>query len=114
MELPAETLHEAFWDVEDVAEFEAGWKAAVQARVDGIRNGTGDWSELKEVLAELDQLEAELADEALDDPDEDADLAEHEQEWAAEIERRVNEIRDGTAKTYAAEDVVAALRLRFG
>ncbi|HLM69393.1 MAG TPA: addiction module protein [Longimicrobium sp.] len=114
MELPAETLHEEFWEVENAADFEAGWEAAIQARVDGIRNGTGEWSGLKEVLAELDQLQTELADEDLDDSEEDVDPAEHEQAWATEIERRVNEIRDGTAKTYAAEDVIAALRLHFG
>ena len=114
MELPAETLHEEFWETEDVAEFEAGWNAAIQARVDGIRNATGEWSGLKEVLAELDRLETELADEDPDDSEDDVDAAEHEQAWAAEIERRVAEVRAGTAKTYAAEDVVAALRLRFG
>jgi hypothetical protein len=114
MELPAEMTHEDFWEVEDVAEFKAGWETAIQARVDGIRNGTGHWPELKELLAEQDRRVESLASELYEEDDEDGDPAEVEVAWAEEIQRRVEEIRAGTAKTYAAEDVFAALRLRFG
>lgn len=91
---------------------EAAFAEAVERRLAGIRNGTSHWPELEEVLAELDRCEAELMDDA-DDADED-DPAEVEAAWALEIQRRVDEIRSGQAKTYAAEDVIAAMRLRFG
>lgn len=91
--------------------FEAAWAEAIERRVAGIRNGTGHWPELEEVLAELDRCEADPADEG-DDGDDDP--AKVEAAWAAEIQRRVDEIRSGEAQTYAAEDVIAALRLRFG
>lgn len=114
MESSVEMLHEHLQDEECLAELEAAWRASIQARVDGIRSGTGNWRELKEVLAELDRIQAELVEEDPDDGAEDDDPVEVEAAWAAEIERRVNEIRNGTAKTYAAEDVIAAMRLRFG
>ncbi len=110
MQLPVEML-DAVSD-EDPAEVEAAFTEAVERRVKDIRNGTGHWPELEEVLAELEQCEAELMDDA-DDAD-DEDPAEVEAAWALEIERRVDEIRSGEAKTYAAEDVIAAMRLRFG
>jgi hypothetical protein len=101
---------------EDPAEVEAAWAEEIRQRVEGIRNGTGEWYDLKEVLAEMDRFEAELEAEDLDDADddEDEDPAEVEAAWAAEIQRRVEEIRSGSVKTHAAEDVIAALRLRFG
>lgn len=98
---------------EDPAEFAAAWDEAIQRRIEGIRNGTGHWPELEEVLAELDRCEAEFMDDS-DDEDDDDDPAEVEAAWASEIQRRVEEIRSGTAKTYPAEDVIAAMRLRFG
>lgn len=110
MQLPVEML-DAVSD-EDPANVEAELAEAIERRADGIRNGTGHWPELEEVLAELDLCEAELMDDA-DDAD-DEDPAEVEAAWALEIQRRVDEIRSGKAKTYAAEDVIAAMRLRFG
>ena len=47
-------------------------------------------------------------DEFGDDP------AEVEAMWAEEIKRRVDEIRDGTAETYALEDVLAEMEERYG
>ncbi|HYW13923.1 MAG TPA: addiction module protein [Longimicrobium sp.] len=96
---------------EDAADVAAALRTAIERRVDGIRNGTGHWPELEEVLAELDLCEAELVDDADDNGDDDP--AEAEAAWAAEIQLRVDEIRSGKTKTYAAEDVIAAMRLRF-
>lgn len=50
------------------------------------------------------------------DPETEAsdDLDAVESAWAAEIERRVEEIRNGTAVTYALEDVLAEMKARFG
>lgn len=110
MELPLEMLDAP--SGEDPGDVAAAFAEAVERRVDGIRNGTGHWPELEEVLAELDRCEAELTDDA-DDAD-DEDPAEIEAAWALEIQRRVDEVRSGEAKTYAAEDVIAAMRLRFG
>jgi putative addiction module component (TIGR02574 family) len=53
----------------------------------------------------LDSVDPELIDEY------DKEV---EAEWAAEIKRRVDEIRDGTAVTYDIEDVLAAMRARYG
>jgi Putative addiction module component len=106
------------WDDEDEpsAEEEAAWAAEIDRRVAEIRSGTGKFSGIDEVLAELEHLEAEWAQYPLEAPadDEEDDLAEVEAAWEDEIKRRVDEIRNGTVKTYAAEDVLAALRLRFG
>lgn len=58
----------------------------------------------------------ELSYELLDSVDPeliDAYDAEGEAEWAAEIERRVEEIRNGTAVTYPAEDVFSVLHALF-
>jgi hypothetical protein len=111
MESRAEMLAAALG--EDPEAVAAAWDEAIQRRVEGIRNGTGHWPELEEVLAELDRCEAEFMDDS-DEDDDDDDPAEVEAAWASEIQRRVDEIRGGTAKTYAAEDVIAAMRLRFG
>lgn len=46
--------------------------------------------------------------------DEDEDVKDVDAAWAEEIERRVAEIHNGTTPTYAAEDVIAAMRIRFG
>lgn len=99
-------------EYEDLAEAEAAWDAEITRRVQQIRSGTALF-DFSGVLAELERLEAGM----LAPPDEledGADPAEIEAAWADEIKRRVEEIRDGTAETYAAEDVMAALRLRFG
>lgn len=101
--------------VRKIEQERAQWEAAIQARVEGIRNGTGHCPELEELLAEQDRRRIDsLASELYEEDDEDGDPAEVEAAWAEEIQRRVEEIRAGTAKTYAAEDVFAALRLRFG
>ncbi len=44
----------------------------------------------------------------------DEDPAEVEAAWAEEIKRRVDEIRNGTAETYALEDVLAEMEARYG
>ncbi|HST59781.1 MAG TPA: addiction module protein [Longimicrobium sp.] len=110
MRLPVEMQHSV--SDEDPAHVAAALAEALERRVDGIRNGTGHWPELEDVLAELDRCEAALMDDE-DDADDD-DPEELEAAWAPEIQRRVDEIRSGEAKTYAAEDMIAAMRLRFG
>jgi hypothetical protein len=55
----------------------------------------------------------ELLDSAADD-DVDEDPADVEAAWAEEIKRRVDEIRSGTAETYALEDVLAEMEERYG
>ncbi|HLM69392.1 MAG TPA: addiction module protein [Longimicrobium sp.] len=54
-------------------------------------------------------MKGEEADDELDE-----DPAEVEAAWADEIKRRVDEIGNGTVETYALEDVLAEMRLRFG
>jgi putative addiction module component (TIGR02574 family) len=49
----------------------------------------------------------ELAYELLDS------TADDEAAWAEEIKRRVDEIRNGTAETYALEDVLAEMEKRY-
>ena len=107
---PAEKMPDDLDD--DLADVALVWEREVRQRVDDIRNGTGHWPNVEELLAELDQYLAEDWDG--EDDNDDDDPAEVEAAWAEEIERRVNEIRSGTAITYPAEDVFAALRLRFG
>jgi hypothetical protein len=41
------------------------------------------------------------------------DPADVEAAWAEEIKRRVDEIRNGTAETYALEDVLAEMEKRY-
>lgn len=53
-------------------------------------------------------LDSVVADELDEDP------ADVEAAWAEEIKRRVDEIRDGTAETYALEDVLAEMEERYG
>lgn len=51
----------------------------------------------------------------LEEEDEESDdSAEIEATWADEIADRLKEFREGTARTYAVEDVLAALEARFG
>jgi hypothetical protein len=89
---------------------------AIARRVDEIRNGAPLSAEEQEVLDEMDRAAAEPDGDLFDDLDdgEDEDPAEVEAAWADEIAQRAAEIRDGTAKTYAAEDVMVALTLRYG
>lgn len=67
-----------------------------------------------EVLEPSLDHQAALAQEMLDCvDDEDADPAATEAAWAEEIERRVREIRDGTAELYDLEDVLAEMEERY-
>jgi hypothetical protein len=108
---PAEKMRDDTQD--DLADVALAWERDVRQRVNDIRNGTGHWPVVEELLAEMDQYIADAEIDEDDDEDDD-DPAEVEAAWAEEIQRRVEEIRSGTVKTYAAEDVFAALRLRFG
>lgn len=101
---------------EDEVEFESTMRAEIRRRVDAARAGNVS-AELQEVLDEMDRIRLEPSEdphEMDEDEDEDMDPAELEAAWAEEISRRVEEIRSGTVKTYAAEDVIAALELRYG
>jgi len=69
----------------DPAHVAVAFAEAVERRVDGIRNGTGHWPELEEVLAELDRCDVELSDEG--DEGEDDSPVEVEAAWTAEIQR---------------------------
>jgi putative addiction module component (TIGR02574 family) len=59
------------------------------------------------------ELTYELLDSLADD-EADEDPTEVEAAWAEEIKRRVDEIRNGTAETYALEDVLAEMEERYG
>ena len=79
------------------------------------------WEELLEQALQLPDEEQEKIARALyenlaakDDEDDDDDPAEVEAAWAGEIERRVEEIRNGTVQTIPADVVMAELRARFG
>jgi putative addiction module component (TIGR02574 family) len=77
------------------------------------------WEELLEQALRLPSDEQEKIARALyehlaAEEDEDEDPAEVEAAWAEEIERRVEEIRDGTVQTIPADVVMAELRARFG
>lgn len=52
--------------------------------------------------------------EVIDGEDEDEEPGVVEAAWAAEIERRVEEIRNGTAELYDVDDVLAEMEERFG
>ena len=80
------------------------------------------WEELLQQALQLPPDEKEriaralyesLADED-DEDDEDEDPAEVEAAWADEIQRRVEEIRNGTVETIPADEVFAEMRARFG
>jgi putative addiction module component (TIGR02574 family) len=57
----------------------------------------------------VDELLDSVADDELDENPADVEAA-----WAEEIKRRVDEIRNGTAETYALEDVLAEMEERYG
>lgn len=100
---------------DDPAAAETAWAEEIQRRVEQIRNGMVATPALQEVLAELEErFDAEAAYEATSDVHADEEPAEVERAWAEEIERRIEEVRAETERTYAAEDVMAALRARFG
>lgn len=113
MSLPVESLDQHGPD-EDLLMAKAEWAEEIRRRVNQIRSGTAG-RDLQEVVAELDRFEAEidgnLMDDVGEDPDDPAGVA---AAWEDEIGERLKEIREGTVKTYAAEDVLAALRARFG
>lgn len=52
-----------------------------------------------------------LFDSVAEEADDDAGAS---AAWQDEIKRRIDEIRDGTAVTYDADEVMAELRARFG
>lgn len=79
------------------------------------------WEELLEKALQLPSAEQEkiaralyenLADEEAEDEDEYP--AEVEAAWAEEIQRRVEEIRNGTVELIPADEVMAELRERYG
>jgi putative addiction module component (TIGR02574 family) len=77
------------------------------------------WEELLEKALQLPSEEQEKIARALyenlaDEEDEDEDPAEVEAAWAEEIQRRVEEIRNGTVETIPADEVFAEMRARFG
>lgn len=68
----------------------------------------------EEVLEPSLDHQAALAHEMPDRvDDDDADGAATEAAWAEEIERRVREVRDGTAELYDLEDVLAEMEERY-
>jgi hypothetical protein len=112
MSLPVESLDQRGPD-EDLLMAKAEWAEEIRRRVNQIRSGTAG-RDLQEVVAELDRCEAEFAGSPMDDAGEDPDDPAEVAAWEDEIGERLKEIREGTVKTYAAEDVMAALRARFG
>jgi Putative addiction module component len=122
MDLPLEARAELAYEVLDsmadedlelsADEAEAAWADEIRRRVEEIRNGGAVTDELAALLAELDRFDVEPAEE---EADRDGPGFEPtvEEAWDEEIRYRVEEIRDGTAATYAAEDVFTALHLRF-
>lgn len=75
------------------------------------------WEELLEKALQLPSAEQEKIARALYEnlaDEEDEDPTEVEAAWAEEIERRVEEIRNGTVQTIPADVVMAELRARFG
>jgi hypothetical protein len=86
----------------------------IARRVAAIRDGASITGDLREILAEMDRGEAEFAVEEQYDAVEEDDPVEVEVAWGEEIRLRIGEILDGSVKTYDAEDVMTAMRLRFG
>jgi putative addiction module component (TIGR02574 family) len=77
------------------------------------------WEELLEKALQLPSDEKERIARALyenlaDEEEEDEDPAEVEAAWAEEIQRRVEEIRNGTVETIPADEVMAELGARYG
>lgn len=76
------------------------------------------WEQLLEQALQLPSDEKENIARALyenlADEDEDEDPAEVEAAWAEAIQRRVEEIRNGTVETIPADEVFAEMRARFG
>jgi putative addiction module component (TIGR02574 family) len=78
------------------------------------------WEQLLEKALQLPSADQEQLARALyenladEDEDDDEDPAEVEAAWAEEIERRVEEIRNGTVETIPADVVFAEMRARFG
>lgn len=113
MRVPVESRERRCAD-EELATAKAAWAEEIRRRVNQIRSGTAS-RDLQEVMAELDQCEAELGNGLVDDAGENSDdPTEVAAAWEDEIGERLKEIREGTVTTYAAEDVMAALWARFG
>ena len=69
-------------------------------------------AELLEEARQLSQADRDwLAQELLHPPGDGSTEAEHEAAWSDEIERRIQELRDGTAKTYSLEEAKTRLGL---
>lgn len=80
---------------------------------------TMTWEQLLEKALQLPSHQQEKIARALyenlaDEEDEDEDPAEVEAAWAEEIQRRVEEIRNGTVETIPADEVFAEMRARCG
>lgn len=104
---------------------EADWQSEIRSRVAeyqtdlvagcSAKKGRGQADGLWAVLAAMDDCEAEMDSAFVDGTDDDdEDTGAVDAAWAKEIQHRVAEIRDGITPTYAAEDVIAAMRIRFG
>lgn len=77
------------------------------------------WEELLEQALRLPsddrrRIARALYENLADEEDEDEDPAEVEAAWAEEIQRRVEEIRNGTVELIPADEVMAELRARYG
>jgi putative addiction module component (TIGR02574 family) len=77
------------------------------------------WEELLEKALQLPSDEKERIARALyenlaDEEEEDEDPTEVEAAWAEEIQRRVEEIRNGTVETIPADEVMTELGARYG
>jgi putative addiction module component (TIGR02574 family) len=75
------------------------------------------WEELLEQALQLPPEEQERIARALYEnlaDEDDCDPAEVEAAWAQEIERRVEEIRNGTVELIPADEFMADLRARYG
>lgn len=102
------------------------WRAEVRRRIERIRAGDAEWFHLEEVLADEqgEPMVSRLASIALQiSADARAELADRliasltgkrgcDPAWEAEMNRRIDEIEAGTAKTIPAEEVFAKLRAR--
>ena len=56
---------------------------------------------------------AVLAHDLIISLDENMENSQHEMAWDTEIERRVNEIKNGTAKGRSAEEILSEIRAKY-
>lgn len=102
------------------------WRAEVRRRIERIRAGDAEWFPLDEVLADEqgEAIVSRLASVALQiSTDARAELADRliasltgnrgcDPAWEAEMNRRIDEIEAGTAKTLSEEEFFEKLRAR--